>query len=225
MKIKPTLFLRFFFLLTICYFPFLSNGQGLRNSHHDFVNASWSGGESCRPCHTPHNADQTVPDSPLWNHQVTAATFQVYSSSTMNSFPGQPTGYSKLCLSCHDGTVAIENHGTYTSGTTYATFGNLTTNLQDDHPVSFTYNSALASVDPGLHDPHTTLSGLGGTIEEDLLQNGVLQCTSCHDVHLGRNVSGCSSCHTSGPGGMVTKSVSLWKTNDGSALCLTCHNK
>lgn len=205
--------------------PFSVQAQGLRNSHHDFVNASWSGGEYCKPCHTPHNANQDVPDSPLWNHQVTVASFQVYSSPTMNSFPGQPTGDSKLCLSCHDGTVAIENHGGYTGGTTYATFGNLSTDLQNDHPISFTYNTALANTDHGLHDPSTTLSGLGGTIAEDLLQNGILQCTSCHDVHLGRNLNGCSSCHTVGPGGMITNSVSLWKSNAGSSLCLTCHNK
>ena len=30
-----------------------------------------------------------------------------YSSSSLQAKPGQPTGTSKLCLSCHDGTIAL----------------------------------------------------------------------------------------------------------------------
>jgi hypothetical protein len=203
----------------------VSYSQGLLNSHHDFSGVAWSGNEFCKPCHTPHNANMEVPGSQLWNHQVTSATFQVYSSPTLNSFPGQPSGSSKLCLSCHDGTVAIENHSGNTSGTEYVTFGNITTDLRDDHPISFEYNSSLASNDPGLYDPSTELSGLGGTIEEDLLQNGYMQCTSCHDPHISRNTEGCVGCHIVQGTEMVTISLSLWKSNAGSAFCLTCHNK
>ncbi len=79
----------------LIFFSLSSFGQGLLNSHHDFTGAAWSGGEACRPCHTPHNANMEVPDSPLWNHEVTSATFQVYASPTLNSSPGQPTGHSK----------------------------------------------------------------------------------------------------------------------------------
>lgn len=202
-----------------------SLSQGLKNSHHDFSGASWSGNEYCKPCHTPHNANMEVPGSPLWNHQVTEAIFQLYSSPTLNSIPGQPMGNSKLCLSCHDGTVAIDNHSGFTGGTYYVTFGNLTTNLSDDHPISFAYNDALASNDPGLYDPTSASSGLGGTIEEDLLQNGNLECTSCHDPHISRNTQGCVGCHQVINGNMVTISLSLRIPLEGSTLCLTCHNK
>ncbi|MCF6169589.1 MAG: hypothetical protein L3J31_07165 [Bacteroidales bacterium] len=207
----------------LIFFTSISFGQGLLNSHHDFTGASWSGGEVCLPCHTPHNADMTVPDSPLWNHEVTSAGFQVYTSSTMNSTPGQPTGHSKLCLSCHDGTVAVDNHSGFTGGTQFVTWGNLTTDLRDDHPISFEYSTALATADGGLYDPATTPSGLGGSIADDLLQGGYMQCSSCHDVHIGRNTQGCVGCHNMATG--VTISLSLWKSNDGSALCLTCHDK
>jgi len=203
----------------------ISLSQGLLNSHHDFHGAFWSGNEFCKPCHTPHNANMEVPNSPLWNHQVTASSFQVYTSPTLNSLPGQPTGHSKLCLSCHDGSVAIENHSGNTNGTHYVNFGNLTTDLTDNHPISFEYSTALAQADGSLHDPCTTPSGLGGSIKEDLLENGYMQCTSCHDVHITRNTQGCISCHQIHNGTMTTTSVSLWKSNDGSALCLTCHNK
>lgn len=217
---------KFFFCFLLIFFSVFLYSQGLLNSHHDFTGSSWSGGEACRPCHTPHNANMVVPDSPLWNHEVTTATFQVYSSPTLNSTPGQPTGFSKLCLSCHDGTVAIENHGSYTDGTSYVTWGNVTTDLRDDHPISFEYSTSLATADGGLHDPASTPSGLGGTIAEDLLQSGYLQCTSCHDPHISRNTQGCIGCHQMhGGGGMVTVDLSLRISNDGSALCLTCHDK
>jgi hypothetical protein len=173
--------IRLLICLLILQISLVSHGQGLKNSHHDFSGALWSGNEYCKPCHTPHNANMEVPGSPLWNHQVTDASFQLYSSPTLNSVPGQPMGNSKLCLSCHDGTVAIDNHSGFTGGTYYVTFGNLSTNLSDDHPISFAYNAALASNDAGLYNPASASSGLGGTIEEDLLQEGNLECTSCHD--------------------------------------------
>ncbi len=210
-------------LLLFCSIIF---GQGLRSSHHDFSGASWSGNEYCKPCHTPHNANLEVPNSPLWNHQVTSSVFEMYTSPTLDGILGQPTGKTKLCLSCHDGTVAVDNHSGFKGGTTFVNLGNISTNLRNDHPVSLIYDSALAAVDGDLYDPSTTPSGLGSTIEEDLLENGRLECTSCHDVHISRNTQGCIGCHQiQAGGGMVTKTLSLWKSNDGSALCLTCHKK
>jgi len=194
----------------------------VRYSHHDFSSQGWSGGELCVTCHTPHNANTTQSDAPLWNHQITIASYTVYTSSTMNAAPGQPNGVSKLCLSCHDGTVAIDSFGTRV-GTRYAQFGRIGTDLAPHHPISFTYDSSLAAVDGELRDPASTPSGLGSTIANDLLRGGQLECTSCHDVHVERNNSGCTGCHTVHP--MSTKTLSLRKSNDGSALCLTCHAK
>ena len=196
----------------------------IKNSHHDFSGASWSEGEICKPCHIPHNANTEVNDSPLWNHELSTATYNVYTSSTLDAFPGQPSGKSKLCLSCHDGTVAIENHSGNTGGTRYAGFGNVGTSLTDDHPISFVYDSDLATRDGGLYDPSITMSGLGGTIAEDLLDKGKnLECSTCHDVHVARNTQGCSGCHF--VHGQTTRTLSLRIDNQGSALCLTCHKK
>lgn len=219
MDLKLLTFIGASFLLLIA----LTTRADIRNSHHDFSNAAWSGYKVCLPCHIPHNADVNVPDSPLWNHQTTSSTFTVYSSSTLDAVPGQPSGRSKLCLSCHDGTVAIENHSGNTNGTMFTTWGNLTTDLQNDHPISFTYDATLAAQDGALYDPTTTPSGLGGTIDEDLLVNGKMECTTCHDVHIARNTQGCTGCHFVHQG--TTKSLSLRKSNDGSAFCLTCHIK
>lgn len=183
------------FIVLLLLFYGTANSQGLKLSHHDFSGASWSGNEYCKPCHTPHNANMEVPNSPLWNHEATTAIFLMYTSPTINGISGQPTGKTKLCLSCHDGTVAIENHSGNTNGTSFVNASNLTSNLTDDHPISFVYNTALATMDDELYDPSSALSGLGGTIEQDLLENKRMECTSCHDVHISRNTQGCTGCH------------------------------
>ncbi len=186
------------------------SAQSIVGSDHDFSGKSWNNtGEICVVCHTPHNANTTVTDAPLWNHEVTTTTFTVYSSSTLDATVGQPDGASKLCLSCHDGTVALDNFGGKTTGTNFIGGGkNLGTDLSNDHPVSFTYDATLATNDGDLADPGTTNSGLGGTIADDMLIGGKMQCSSCHDVHNGSGLSNL-----------------LVKNNNASALCLTCHSK
>ena len=60
--------------------------------------------EICIFCHTPHNS---APQAPLWNRASSGSVYTPYNSSTIFSSPGQPTGASMLCLSCHDGTIAL----------------------------------------------------------------------------------------------------------------------
>ncbi|NOX97082.1 MAG: cytochrome c3 family protein [Nitrospirae bacterium] len=181
---------------------------GITGSAHDFSGESWTG-EICNVCHTPHNAGSEL--VPLWNHATTATDpFTLYTSSTLDATPGQPEGVSKACLSCHDGTVAIDSFGGATGSTTLASNDdhNLGTDLSNDHPISFTYDAALATTDGGLYNPTTETSGLGSTIEADMLVSGKVECSSCHDVH---NSSGLDDL--------------LVKSNATSALCLTCHDK
>ena len=177
---------------------------------HDFSGEGWSGGQICITCHTPHHADTTVAEAPLWNHELTTASYTLYSSDTLDAVLDQPTGVSKLCLSCHDGTVALENFGGTTGGGTFVTGDELIGgggDLSDHHPISFVYDDTLAVEDGELFDPLTQNSGLGGTIDADMLFGTSLQCASCHDVH------------DAGFGNLLLMS------NQGSALCLTCHNK
>ena len=72
----------------------------------------------------------------------------------MQHSPGQPDGVSLLCLSCHDGTVALDAYGgdPGNAGTIGDQF-DLGTDLNNDHPISIVYDSALATLDGGLHDP------------------------------------------------------------------------
>ena len=200
-------------------------GAKIQGTHHDFGLPS-STEEICRPCHTPHNADASVRDAPLWNHQVTTASFTTYASPTTDAAIGQPSGVTKLCLSCHDGTVAVDSFEGVT-GTWKITFPRalIGTDLTRHHPVSFAYDANLASRDGELWDPTTAPSGLGGTIAKDLLRNGRLECVSCHDVHVSRGTGSCMDCHFVHGGPIYGETVSLWKSNAQSALCLTCHKK
>lgn len=189
-------------------------GQSIVNSGHDFHGNSWSGGEICVPCHTPHNATATS-DAPLWNRALNTSTYTLYSGFDMQASAAQPGTASKLCLSCHDGAVALENFGGVTTGTTNITGrANLGSTLADDHPVGITYNTALVgtgtSQDNELYDPSTQNSGLGGTIDADLLVSSKVECSSCHDPHNNQH------------GNFLVMDNSGTK---GSDLCLTCHNK
>jgi predicted CXXCH cytochrome family protein len=188
-------------------------------SAHDFSDDGWAGGEICIACHTPHNADISVGDAPLWNHAVTNKVFALYTSPTLDAAVAQPDGSSKLCLSCHDGTVALDSFGT-TTGTLFMSGAEAVgaDELSNDHPISFVYDTALAGADGSLFDPadttRTITVGAGadskqGTLDAVMLLGGKLQCASCHDVH---------NKFTNGP-------VLLKIANTGSALCLTCHNK
>src|SRR5574341_253744 len=66
-----------------------------------------SSGYACMFCHAPHNslAEQT----PLWNHELSAQVYTQYSSTTYSQSSLQPQvgNPTKLCLSCHDGSVAL----------------------------------------------------------------------------------------------------------------------
>ena len=70
--------------------------------------------EICVFCHTPHGAaPETIGlGGPLWNRRLSTASYQMYDNTWSFSFEGTmpvnaPTGFSRLCLSCHDGTIAL----------------------------------------------------------------------------------------------------------------------
>jgi predicted CXXCH cytochrome family protein len=187
----------------------LSTGlfAAISGSAHDFSGSGWTpDGRICVACHTPHNAMTSVTNAPIWNHTVTVAVFTMYNTTYAGTDPDAvPTDQSKLCLSCHDGVTAMDAFGGVAGSTPMgAITANVTTDLQDDHPISITYLEANAL------KVRTGPSGVTGgtTIEADMLFGGKVECSSCHDVH---NKYGIARL--------------LKKANTGSALCLTCHDK
>jgi len=166
--------------------------------------------EICVFCHTPHAAAD-VPGAPLWNRSLSGATYTPYTSSSIdaNDIAATPGGSSKLCLSCHDGTIAIGNvnvanaqanvtiamsgtevDGTMPGGPFGADSGftrRLGTDLTNDHPISFTFDSNLAALDGELRDPATVAhiaNRAPGVKPLVPLENNQMQCTSCHDPHI-----------------------------------------
>lgn len=64
--------------------------------------------ETCVYCHTPHNSGTAAP---LWNRQLPEQTgYEMYSGPNFDSDPSikSPDGISLACLSCHDGSVAVD---------------------------------------------------------------------------------------------------------------------
>lgn len=161
----------------------------------------------CIFCHAPPRPRRMNPF--LWNRLETNVQYTPYKSSTLRAHVGQPTGASRLCLSCHDGTIAF---GALASEPREIAFKGgirfmpdsgvrLGTDLSDDHPVSFTYDTALAFKKGELRDP----AQLPHAVRLD--KQGQLQCTACHDPHDNRF------------GNFMVM------PNNYSQLCIACHDK
>lgn len=120
-----------------------------------------------------------------------------------------------MCLSCHDGTVAIDsfaNAGILRSGQyTMKSIGANTNvigdggSLTSDHPISFTYNGALADADGHLNRPASVNYADSSSLLP--LYAGQLECATCHAVHDN------------------TYPKFLRISNGNSAMCRTCHTQ
>ncbi|MEO8197114.1 MAG: cytochrome c3 family protein [Thermoanaerobaculia bacterium] len=155
----------------------------------------------CVFCHTPHNA---APASPLWNREIEPQSYTVYTSPTLRAgILPQPSGPTKLCLTCHDGTIAMgavlnppggivmNGSGTLPPGS-LSDFG---LDLSGHHPVSFSYSASLPNIELEPSPPDELTFGAGDE----------LHCSTCHDPHQ------------EGFGKFLVKE------NRFSALCITCH--
>ncbi len=192
---------------------FAGNAAGMASSPHDLSGQAWTGGTICGVCHTPHNIpDPTQPL--LWNHGTISTGFTLYSSITPGAtVPGQPDGASKLCLGCHDGTVALDDFGGATGGSVSISAAvkipATSLNLSGNHPVSVVYNGASVGLYP------TGAPFAGGTIADILDTAGKVQCSSCHDVH--------DDPAEAEPGTPLLRVLNT--APNASGLCLSCHNK
>lgn len=186
----------------LCLSSAVADG-GIRGSAHDFSSQGWSQGEICVVCHTPHHASQAL-DTPLWNHATTTASFTLYGSSSLQNPVGQPGTHSKSCLSCHDGTVAMDSFGG-TAGTRFMSGAALVgTDLSNDHPIGITMYHEAGLNCQTCHQQHPSRF-----VSVLPFYDGKVECATCHDPHNG------------GAGGVKM----LRKPNTGSLLCLHCHAK
>lgn len=210
----------------------LSLSAGITTTKHNLASTSSAAikatntNQICVFCHTPHNsalgAAQLVP---LWNKAPDAAgAFTLYTSATLVNTPGQPTGASLACMTCHDGSVSMASTlnkpydapggVTLSGGTLIDATGKLLggatgslaflgTNLSVDHPVSMTYPSAAQLAVGGALNGKFLAAPAGNA----RLFATKVECASCHSVHDNTNAP------------------FLRDTMAASALCLDCHTK
>lgn len=146
----------------------------------------------CVFCHTPHVPKQYAAEQ-LWNRKPTEAEYTLYSSEYLTSLtydnPSQPNPRSKLCLSCHDGTIAIGAVLNNRGASQIAMQNNVTTmppdaegfigtSLVNDHPVGYVYNPAK---DPELVNRSWPWNTPVRLDPDDA--SGTVECMSCHDPH------------------------------------------
>ncbi len=188
------------------------------------LNSTAPGGRPCVACHTPHRSVQT---HLLWNHTLSGNTFTWSDMTETTGGTPLPTnlktwsGSTKLCLSCHDGSVSIGS--TYWPGSVWNStkvtgdelIASVSGDLKGNHPVGVPYpyggvkntynglttgNNALAS---GWVSSPTGVKLLNDPAAGSSNNKGI-ECASCHDVHndaIGdylRVSAGtlCQSCHT-----------------------------
>jgi hypothetical protein len=218
---------------------------GIAGSFHDMnaVAASVDDvyGRSCVFCHTPHNADNTQLNAPLWNRAAGTLAVTPYSWVAPGNAAGgfditDPlVGPSRLCMSCHDGTVAYDSHGAAgaTAGTSMLSGARAITDLAVTHPIGFQYDTAATARTATEIVPSTTgfiTSAVTSTFDtntrtgvtytnkkiSDTLYSGFMTCASCHDVHNTVNAK---------PDAGHNYNYFLYAKQEGSAICLSCHVK
>lgn len=159
----------------------------------------------CIFCHAPHN---TTGQRPLWNRHLPPSHYRIYESSTTDARIDQPSGESKMCLSCHDGALALglvasrpPNDPIEMSQRTIPPGpADLTQDLSDDHPIGFRFDRALFARDPQLRNPDLV------SVELPLGRHGEMHCTTCHDPHNN------------------SRGNFLRMPDVRSAICLSCHD-
>ena len=199
--------------------------------------------EVCVFCHTPHGGTLDGPLWNRDVSGISGAgVYTHYSSDTLSTTVGLSTRavnrQSLLCLSCHDGSIGVGDNLINNTGVvpdnagagfkvilaadginpgkrTGAARGKLssTTDLSDDHPISFSYTAAFGDA-TNAGALHTLADAkLGGlTFYNDNGLTDTIECVSCHDPHVDSSVD-------------ADYKPFLRVVNTGSTMCLSCHIK
>ncbi len=214
--------------------------------------------EICVFCHTPHGGDNSA-SVPLWNKTLASpASYTTYDSLGTSSLDGAmaPVGsVSIACLSCHDGTQAMDavlnapgsgavvpsySAGTWTGNSSPQGIALIGQDLSNDHPIGIQYGGggistsapAGATRDVDFKAPNSATIN-GNTIwwvDTEITPNGTRQKT---DMQLyTRSIASIDG----GAGQPFVECASchdphtenatfLRVSNAGSAVCLACHTK
>ena len=149
-------------------------------------------GEVCVYCHTPHAANTTIA-APLWNRTIKTTTYSTYNSSTLTQPVSQPGPNSLSCLSCHDGTVAIDSIINMPGSNKY----NAAQQTSQNTTFLNTWNNPAGRVD--------TVSHMGLNSKNGTVGNGV-------------GSIGCLVCHSSDPSAAIGGATDFVVANLGTDL-------
>lgn len=235
---------------------------GIKGSKHDMSAGGTSQTEStattevCVFCHTPHGSGTGI-EAPLWNKSFTAPTYTRYSnvnSTTIDGSNADVGSVSLACLSCHDGSQAMDvvinapGSGTNTTGFSDGTkkmtgFAKLGADLSNDHPISIQYGGGgwTSTNDPTLANlaDKSFKPGVKATVNSKPVwwidtDGGTAARDKSDMILYTREVGGavqpyveCASCHD--PHNAATAAANqvafLRISNADSAVCLACHDK
>lgn len=183
-------------------------------------------GEVCPYCHTPHEGPAWTgsPRAPLWNRTRPTAAYRMpaFSTSRMLQDPS-PSDRARVCLSCHGGTIGLDQIGNQPNSYTGPSPAGQTIDVcegchsggspaggldwegvwfRDDmrkqHPFSVLYDPSRR---PGEFKP-----ALGNSVNGLPLYNGKVECATCHEPHSQQF------------------QYFLRQANPSGAMCLSCHN-
>ncbi len=188
---------------------------------------------ACIYCHLPPEEEEAQPRAgqiAKWNRiRPISTNYDLYDSPTFDSTPSRPNDISLLCLSCHDGTMAVDRvvhtPKAWNSGNDMSLHMKLSatddlnscgkchdgsvahditqkaigTNLRDDHPISIRY-AGLGTNIPGFKTPDSP-QGFDNGVK---LFDGHIECATCHDIH--------------------NPDAPMLLRTGGEKLCVTCHN-
>ena len=173
----------------------------------------------CKFCHIPHNAE--VP-KPLWSRPLSRAQYvtpEIARGRSSEEMAPQPDGSSRLCLSCHDGTIALgevagEPQSIAMAGAERLYPGRrgfIGTDLSGSHPISFVVSESDNDLSTGISDMGVrSLAAIDADADVGLDAEGRMQCTTCHDPHADRYFVA----------GHVPR---FWVKPTVDEVCLTCH--
>ena len=207
--------------------------------------------DPCVYCHTPHAGDSSAP---MWNRELpTPLGYQMYSSPNFDSkVPDSPDGISLACLSCHDGTVAVDAvinkpqfHEFSDAGTHYKmspegsagseSCGKCHNRLEGAYGgIGGAHDATVRYLTKALRDDHP-ISMTFPDINLDpgfnqppiLKEDGGRAFPNGIQTFSGDKVQ-CASCHdphNPDETNLEGRDPFLRSTNKNSALCLTCHAK
>ena len=194
------------------------------------------------PTGSPLQATGTGPLSPanatylpLWNHTVTLTVFIPYYNGPDEPITGAKRSQaidnfdkigstSLLCLSCHDGTIAVNEYGHNPQSTKSQSSGGSVIMpeytigqvgyLGNHHPIGFPYDT-VAALDTEILESNAAVfdqtldAGTNIIPVANLLPGGKLECSTCHAVHNKGN----------------TGEKLLYVSDKNSNFCFSCHNK